>query len=177
MLHPVPKSTVIDREASILKHCEGKHVLEFGASGKLTHDIQEIAANYCGVNRVTGPRVIAWDLDDFTPWPLNVTSFEPDIIVAGEVIEHLTNPGLFLDRVRTYFTGVPVIITTPNCFALAATRHMEDGVENVNIDHVAWYSYTTLKTLLTRYGFAIEAFHWYKGEPYTAEGMLVVARA
>jgi hypothetical protein len=51
---------------------------------------------------------------------------------------------------------------------------MEAGTENVNVDHVAWYSWRTLKTLLDRYGYPIREFYWYKGRPRFAEGIIVV---
>lgn len=180
MLHEVPQSTVIDREASILKHCTGKRVLEFGASGPLHEQIRAVAASYWGFDRVGSRTVLEYDLDAVSeddegalPW---LTSPQPEIVVCGEVLEHLANPGWFLERLKRQYPDVPVILTVPNAFSAAGHRHIRDGVENVNKDHVAWYSHRTLRTLLERYGYAIEAFHWYKGEPFTAEGMLVVAR-
>jgi hypothetical protein len=32
-----------------------------------------------------------------------------------------------------------------------------------------------LRTLLERYGYTIAEFAWYNGQPYTAEGLIVVA--
>jgi hypothetical protein len=66
------------------------------------------------------------------------------------------------------------VITVPNAFAQAGRSHMLRGVENVNVDHVAWYSHRTLKTLLERVGYDIKEFHWYRGVPYLAEGLIVV---
>lgn len=38
-----------------------------------------------------------------------------DVIVAGELVEHLSNPGLFLDRCREHLSeGGRLILTTPN---------------------------------------------------------------
>ena len=54
---------------------------------------------------------------------------------------------------------------------------LAQGMENVNIDHVAWYSYTTLTTLLKREGWIPEVHAWYKGEPYFSEGLIVVTEA
>lgn len=176
MLHTVPESTVVDRVKFIMSACEGKHVLEFGASGLLHVGIKTAAKTLKGVDIVScDESVIAFDLDDvrFSDLPLA----EPDLIVCGEILEHLSNPGWFLTRLRRQYEGVPVIVTVPNAFSEAGRKNLEDEqLENVNIDHVAWYSYRTLLTLLERHGFQIEAFHWYKGEPYTAEGLIMVAR-
>lgn len=177
MLHPVPETTVVDRAASILKHVTGKRVLEFGASGPMHEAVVKVAAYCYGVDREDGPGVVGFDLDEISPSSLlPEPAMDPDIILCGEVLEHLANPGYFLQRLKKQWLGVPVLITVPNAFSSAAMAHILRGAENVNIDHVAWYSYRTLRTLLERYGFMIEAFHWYGGKPYTAEGLLVVAR-
>ena len=176
MLHDVPQSTVVDREASIVKHVTGKRVLECGASGELHAQIVAAALAVVGIDRVEAPGVLAFDLDDVTRPELPQCTPLPDIIVCGEVLEHLANPGYFLQRLKRQYPDVPVILTVPNAFTAAGARFIRAGTENVNRDHVAWYSYRTLSTLLGRFGFTIEAFHWYRGEPFTAEGMLVVAR-
>jgi len=49
---------------------------------------------------------------------------------------------------------------------------MRGGIENVNRDHVAYYSYWTLHELVTRYGFEITEWHWYNGRPLFAEGLI-----
>lgn len=192
MMHAVPETTVVDRHAFVLERCKGKGVLEFGASGKLHDEIKKVAGHYIGVDREgDGEGVVGFDLDDVSRWSLPpheyfhpvsmVLPSEPlslevfDVIVCGEVIEHLSNPGWFLTRLRRQYAGVPVIITVPNAFAEAGRSHMKRGVENVNRDHVAWYSYRTLRTLLERVGYSISSFHWYHGQPYTAEGLIVIA--
>jgi 2-polyprenyl-3-methyl-5-hydroxy-6-metoxy-1,4-benzoquinol methylase len=43
-----------------------------------------------------------------------------DTIVAGELIEHLANPGLFLRQARTHLKSTGrLVLTTPNPFSLA----------------------------------------------------------
>lgn len=176
MMHPVPESTVVDRAAFIIERCKGQRVLEFGASGWLHDKIRQIAAAYLGVDRQDASGVVGFDLDDVEQDALPDVNPFPTIVVCGEVLEHLTNPGWFLQRLRAQYL-VPVLITVPNAFSSAAAKHIkDDGNENVNVDHVAWYSYRTLRTLLERYGYVIEEFYWYQGQPFTAEGMIVVAR-
>jgi len=42
-----------------------------------------------------------------------------NVIVAGEIIEHLENPGLFLDNIKNFLNDDGIlIITTPNIFLL-----------------------------------------------------------
>jgi hypothetical protein len=49
---------------------------------------------------------------------------------------------------------------------------VKDGKEVVNDDHVCWYSYQTLQTLLKRYEIEIVNMRWYHGEPHKAEGLI-----
>lgn len=175
MLHLLPDAPVVDRAKFILAYCKGKRVLELGASGPLHEAICQVAAEHWGIDRAERPHVVAFDLDDVSE-PFIPQDNHPDIIVCGEILEHLTNPGWTLARLHQQYPGVPLIVSVPNAFSSVAQKHVKDGLENVNIDHVAWYSPRTLRTLLERYGYAIDSFHWYNGEPGTAEGFVVVTR-
>lgn len=175
MLHQVPAAAVIDREKFIWQRCKGKRVLELGASGALMVTLREIAGAYLGIDRQDGEAIIGYDLDNVCNDPFPRPEWPVDVIVCGEVLEHLSNPGSVLGRLQAQFPGVPVIITVPNAFAAPAKAQMAEGIENVNRDHVCWYSYRTLRTLLERYGYTIAEFYWYNGKPMTAEGLIVVA--
>lgn len=172
MLHDLPEIKVVDRAEFILAMVKGKRVLEFGASGPM-HDAIQKAASVCyGVDRVDGPGVVAFDLDDVTVTEL---PFAPaEVIVCGEVIEHLSNPGWFLTRLRRQYDGIPVVITVPNAFSSIAAKWIAKGKENVNADHVAWYSPKTLSVLLERAGYATGDLYFYNGSGPTAEGLIVV---
>lgn len=179
MMHDIPRATVVDRHAFILGRISGKRVLEFGASGALHEQMRRKAVFLFGVDRasdLSDDTVIGFDLDDVLQPRLPGEVGPYDVIVCGEVLEHLGNPQYFLHRLKTQFPDVPVILSVPNAFSAIAGAHLERGVENVNKDHVCWYSYRTLRTLLERVGYTIEQFHWYGGEPLTAEGLIVVAR-
>ncbi len=169
MMHTIPKTTVVDREKFILERCAGKTVLDIGASGRMHELIVKASAKCYGIDREDGDGVVGVNLDDVT---IGLPVFDGvELVVCGEVIEHLANPGFFLDRLKRKYP-VPVIITVPNAFSAAGYNHIEQGVENVNIDHVAWYSWRTMKTLLDRYGYVIDEWHWYGGEPVLAEGLI-----
>jgi 2-polyprenyl-3-methyl-5-hydroxy-6-metoxy-1,4-benzoquinol methylase len=177
MLHALPPVQVVDRREFVLSMVTGKRVLEFGASGPMSEAVQAAAKDYLGVDRTaTRPGVVAFDLDDvFEKW---LPSFDaPDVIVCGEVLEHLSNPGWFLARLRRRYAGVPVLITVPNAFSSAAASWLAKGFENVNRDHVAWYSPKTLSVLLTRAGYRAGSLYYYNGHGPTAEGLVVVAES
>jgi hypothetical protein len=167
MMHLIPPAKVVDREGYILRQCKDRSVLNLGSSsGTLHRNIEKVARLVVGVDRKTADIVCDLDVD---PQHLEtLTGIE--LIVAGEIIEHLANPGRLLQSLRTL--NVPLLITVPNALSSAASSHSRRGYENVNADHVAWYSYTTLATLVTRYGFRLSEFRWYGGKPITAEGLI-----
>lgn len=170
MMHAVPDAPVVDRERFILDRCAGKKVLNLGAaSGDLHEKIKSVALSVVGVDKQQ-PTNVLMDLDEN---PDFVDSQDFDLIVAGEIIEHLANPGRMLKAVRRL--ECPLVLSTTNAFADIGRSHLKRGFENVNKDHVSWYSYKTIKTLLERYNFTIEEFAWYNGKPLFAEGFVLVA--
>lgn len=81
-----------------------------------------------------------------------------DIIFIGDLIEHLSNPGLFLQSCRRNLKddGV-IIITTPNCynlFNLAGKLSREEPI--VNNDHVCYFNSRTLSRLLEKNNFTVK---------------------
>lgn len=82
-----------------------------------------------------------------------------DVIFAGELIEHLSNPGLFLQQSKKHLkkNGL-LILTTPNTFyaprAAGCMIKINDDPE-VNDEHTNWFSPSTIKTLLSREGFNV----------------------
>ncbi len=173
MLHDLPETTSVDRIVFLLQQVAGKRVLEFGASGPMHDGIVKAAKVVVGVDRVDGQGVVGFDLDDVAVAHLP-EAVSPDVIICGEVLEHLANPGWFLQRLKRQYDGVPVVITVPNAFSKAGRQHIERGRENVNKDHCAWYSWKTMSVLLGRYGYVVKAFYFYGGDGPTAEGLVFV---
>lgn len=104
------------------------------------------------------------DLENLNDVELNDTF---DVIIAGEVIEHLNNPGLFLNGIKRFLKpNGKLVITTVNAYC--AMRFFQYGLrgkggtnEPVHPDHVAYYSYSTLRLLVKRHGFDFEKFCFY----------------
>lgn len=168
MWHEVPHAQSVNRAQFILDRCRGKHVLSFGHTGPLADAMDSVA-------KVRGVDKDDCDLDDFHrkfQVETIVGSEEWDVIVCGEVIEHLTNPGILLDSLRFRLAQQPILVTVPN----AGAKIYSGGRENVNIDHVCWYSYRTMKTLLERHSLHIKEFYWYNGPPFIAEGLIFCVR-
>ncbi len=96
-----------------------------------------------------------------------------EAIVAGELIEHLSNPGLFLDRARDHLLPAGrLLLTTPNRFSILANyRLLRTGrvprYEKDLAKHVAYFDSDALGSLLERHGFRVEevAYCQWVGKP------------
>lgn len=176
MMHDVPDAPVVDREKYITEKCTGKRIMHLGSSsGELNDKLSKIA-KVIGVDRdKSGNPDILCDLDGDLKQliPAKFEEAPIELIVAGEIIEHLGNPGRLLSKLRTF--QCPLLITVPNAFAEANSAWIQKNKENVNIDHVSWYSYRTMRTLLERYAFTIKEFYYYTGKPKVAEGLIFFA--
>jgi Methyltransferase domain len=98
-----------------------------------------------------------------------------EVVLLAEVLEHLVSPGVLLWQVREQYPQCHVIVTVPNAYSAAAQTWIRRGYENVNSDHVAWYSQQTLGVLLAKCGLTVQERYWYGGKPGIAEGIIAVA--
>ncbi len=104
------------------------------------------------------------DLEKLEELEINETF---DVIVAGEIIEHLNNPGLFLQGIQRFMnSGSTLLITTVNAYCgfrllYYALRGKGGTAEPVHPDHVAYYSYSTLNLLIKRAGLDVSRFFFY----------------
>ncbi len=80
-----------------------------------------------------------------------------DILFAGDLIEHVSNPGLFLEScLRNVSKDGKLIISTPNTFNLfTMTEKMSKGEPTINPEHVFYFNEKTLRTLLHRHGWEV----------------------
>jgi len=90
-----------------------------------------------------------------------------DVIVAGEMIEHLNNPGLFLTGIQRFMNAeTRLVLTTINAYCgmrwfWYGLRGRRGKQEPVHPDHVAYYSYSTLSLLVKRHGLDVDSFMFY----------------
>lgn len=85
-----------------------------------------------------------------------------DAIFAGDLIEHLSNPGMFLECCRRNLKDDGrLILTTPNAFSLfnivAKLGHHEP---TTNVDHTCYFNSTTMAQLLKKNGFAATQYDY-----------------
>ncbi len=90
-----------------------------------------------------------------------------DVIIAGEMIEHLSNPGLFLQGIKCFMSEeTNLVITTVNAycgmrFFYYGLRGRGGQLEPVHPDHVYYFSYSTLNHLIERENFKATNFLFY----------------
>ena len=190
---------VIYRKEEIMRLCAGKRVLHLGFIQH--HDLYEkkIAENdwlhekIAGIAKsVVGLDYLKEDVDiirkkygyecyyaDVTDTSLmeclgdKIGQF--DVVVCGELIEHVANPGLMLKNIRPFLNSRGrLIVTTPNPWCYRRIRLMMAGCLEkswLNKEHVAWYSYQTLYQILERYGYQEVCYDFYRAENPYEEGI------
>lgn len=87
--------------------------------------------------------------------------FQPfDLVVAGDIIEHLSNPGLMLDGVKAFLKPEGrLLVSTPNAFGLVAQlRHLRGRILE-GAQHVLSFNIITLTQLLNRHGYEVIEAH------------------
>lgn len=168
---------VIGRVGFVLERCWGKRVLHLGCvdegltgerleAGALLHSqLLMVAKEVYGVDvseeglsllREAGiPNLILGNVEHLDQIPeLREKRF--DIILAAEIIEHLNNPGLFLQSAKYLFhENTVMIITTPNAYRITGFGYRLKGLEFVHPDHNYWFSWSTLTSLLLKNGYQI----------------------
>lgn len=90
-----------------------------------------------------------------------------DIINAGELIEHLSNPGTFLDNCYNHLKNDgKLIITAPNVWYLPYQMSvLIRGRPPLNKQHTCWYDKNTLIQLLERHNFKVQKLCYVKALP------------
>lgn len=92
-----------------------------------------------------------------------------DVVVAGNLIEHLSNPGNFLEACRKHINpGGCLALTTDNCYGLRSLKaiFLHDKILP-NKEHVLAFEEAVLRQLLVRHGFRVREFYYYNG-PYAS---------
>ncbi len=162
------------RTDNILKYIQGPkvldigctgHVVKFGSPDWLHGRLREQFEDVSGVDISESNLQL---LKDHGYTNLHLASAEdfdlPDrynTIVAGELIEHLANPGLFLQTAKRHLApGGKIIISTPYVFSLLYGFYAFSKYPKTcqNEEHTVWFCLQTMKSLTERVGLKIEHF-------------------
>ena len=171
----------MSREEIILRYVRDKDILDIGSTGQTeAYDLFALtrneAAQIVGIDTTpsSDPAIVCGDMETHS------FGKQFDVILAGDVLEHVDNQGLFLQNVHRHLKSEGVfILTTPNAkwFTVALKP---------NPTHTLWHDRYTLTHLLQRHQFQIDYFQYYYGnKPYynplfrlltLRQAMLVVCR-
>ncbi len=80
-----------------------------------------------------------------------------DVVVEGDIIEHLSNPGAMLTGILRFCDDhTRVIITTPHAFGLPNYLRFLFGRFRDGAEHVMTFNGENMRNLLDRHGYEIE---------------------
>ncbi len=87
-----------------------------------------------------------------------------EVVLASDLIEHLSNPGMFLACARANLEpGGRLVLVTPNGYCLRELYMVVSGWTNdpdVHWQHVCYFTPRTLTALAARAGFALEEIRY-----------------
>jgi len=176
----VHRQRVVNREEEILRLSRGKCVLHLGCVDypftklrgeqllhrqllKVTSDLYGVDASREGVEQLLAEgfsHLMVADVEQMGPGTIPEKC---DLIIAGEIIEHLACPGAFLRSLKAQMHhDTQLLLTTPNAFGFKGFVHSLLGREKVHPDHNYYFSHFTISQLLTKFGFQCEETCYYQ---------------
>ena len=182
MAHFRLPQSIVHREEFLLSLCRGKRVLHLGCTDTPFTD-ESIAAErwlHAKLSGVAG-ECVGVDIDANAIRRLrdqygvcnivhgdaeNLEALDRglfDVVVAGELIEHLGNPARFLASARTVLRPDGLVaITTTNAFCFRRMLRVSFGSESVHPDHCCYFSHSTLRRLVVSCGYSCVEQHNYR---------------
>lgn len=171
----------VERDETIVNLCRQKSVLHLGCVGftdcstdeklqqarKSLHALLTKSSSTCTGIDLDGAtikqlrdedlfsNIIEGNVEHLENAPLGQDTFE--IVVAGDIIEHLSNPGLMLDGIHERLRpDGKLLISTPNSFGIASWIRIVRGTFKEGDQHVICFNPITLKQLLERHGYQVD---------------------
>lgn len=200
----MPRTTAVDRIEYLTALAAGRSVIHVGFAGETRGTIDDLRDNPVwlhgrlakvtsrlvgldldaeGVERARAAGFEAHRADAANAGDLGALALEPaELVIAGEVIEHVERPGEFLDALHMLIVpGGRLAVTTPNAASLLNPVAAAARFELINPDHISFYSWYTLGNLMERHGWRIRRFVTYHfplaQEAWTGGGAAAAGRA
>lgn len=127
-------------------------IINDSASSCIGIDIDSESVNYIK-NNLGIDNVVAGDITS-DPFP-EISDKRWDIILFGEIVEHLDNPVKFLSDIREKYSENidEFVITVPSILNIARFRFMKSYKEVINTDHRYWFTPYTICKILVAAGY------------------------
>lgn len=182
MIQRLPTARLVDRIPYLVELAAGRRVIDIGFTDAGCRAMQDDAETWLhGHLATSATSLIGLDVDPAGVQSAKAAGYEAhlvdcrdpdaiaalrlppaDVIIAGEVIEHLDAPGPFLDALRLLARpGTDLVLTTPNASGLGNTLAALAGMEINHPDHVTGFTCRTLMALLERHGWSTVAVRTY----------------
>lgn len=178
LVHSLPKVSLVDRTAFLRGLAAGARVIHVGFAdagyrefhqqeeqwlhehlAEATRELVGIDLDAEGVESARAQGYEAYVADCCETAQIRSLGIEPgDLVIAGEIIEHLDDPGGFLDAMHE-LCGVDgqLVITTPNAYGWVNPAAALTGHEVNHPDHIAMYTWRTLTEMLRRHGWEVSS--------------------
>lgn len=172
MVHPLPPAPLVDRVAHLADLARGRRVVHVGfvdagcaggqrRAGRWLHDhlarsstsLVGIDVDEAGVAAARRAGFEAHALDVTDPTAVAGAGIAPaQLVIAGEVIEHLDAPGTFLEGLHGLVApGGQLVVTTPNAYGWLNVGASLARNEINHPDHVCMFTWRTLTNLGARH--------------------------
>jgi 2-polyprenyl-3-methyl-5-hydroxy-6-metoxy-1,4-benzoquinol methylase len=170
----------VDREQFVLDCCRSRTVLHVGCVGDrelregeepLHAKLARIAEELWGVDtNAEGLEAMRHGLPEEAAQHLVVGDAERlqetndlparfDVVLLGDLLEHVTNPGLVLTAARSRMEpDGRILVTTPNPFGLMGFLRLLRGREGTSGFHTCWFSFATLSRLAELCGLRVDRY-------------------
>lgn len=178
---------VKNREDIILPLCKNKDVLDVGCVGGGYHPgwlhgkICEVAASCLGIDtQREGIETVKKHGFDAVWGDAETVNLgrEFDVIVAGEVLEHISNQGKFFDNMRKHLKDDGVmILTTPNALSFVYPLQCLFTSLEASPEHIMFHTEETLRSISERHGWMLKDICYWKASPKNLKGKMFVSLA
>jgi 2-polyprenyl-3-methyl-5-hydroxy-6-metoxy-1,4-benzoquinol methylase len=204
---------VANRKDYLVDYCKSKSVIHIGCVGsgsveerfsdgshlhlrlsRVTSSLVGVDINAHGIaamKRAGFDKCLVKDIERDGIDPELITN--TDVILVPEVLEHLSNPGHFLDHLKRLNYPGDIIFSVPNAFSYRTHSYIKNmRVEFVHPDHHFYFSSTTIRTLFKKHGFSTISqilYYWpsrdafgeelkseLQNHPYLAEGIIAIVK-
>jgi polysaccharide deacetylase family protein (PEP-CTERM system associated) len=172
MVHRLPRARLVDRFEYLSQLCDGQRVVHVGFADIGCQSLNEGADAWLHTRLATSAReLVGLDVDEQGVALARERGYEAhvvdcsdadavraldlppaDVVVAGEVIEHIDDARSFLDGLHVLVRPDGILaVTTPNATALSSTIAAFANLEVNHPDHVTTFTPYTLDAMLRRH--------------------------